>query len=107
MFEPEIREFFERAEDEGLPLATELLRLDGLVDRYGYEFMVMGVIEAANHPLLFAMLYYTEWCGEESVCQDLLDERSALRTRGYPEAEYTVWTAKARSFLLHRAALLN
>jgi hypothetical protein len=37
MFAPEIREFFQHAEDEGKLLATELLRLDGPVDRYGYQ----------------------------------------------------------------------
>jgi hypothetical protein len=65
------------------------------------------VIEAANPSLLYAMLYYSEWCGEDSVCQDILDERGTLSTRGYPEAECAAWTAKTRRFLLHHARMLN
>ena len=53
------------------------------------------------------MLYYTEWRGDESVCQSLIDDGNALHARGFPEDEYAAWTAKARSFLLHHAALLN
>jgi hypothetical protein len=40
------------------------VRLDGLVDRFGYEAIVREIIEAAHPPLLDAMLYYTEWRGE-------------------------------------------
>ena len=29
--------------DDGAPLALELVRLDGLVDRFGYEFIGRGV----------------------------------------------------------------
>ena len=83
------------------------MRLDGLVDRYGYEFIVRGVIEAAHPPLLVAMLCYTGWRGDESVCQSLIDDGNALCARGFPVDEYAAWSAKARSFLLRHAGLLN
>ena len=103
MLPPEI---LDHAED-GTPLALELVRLDGLVDRFGYQAIVREVIEAAHPPLLVAMLYYTQWRGDESVCQSLIDDGNALCARGFPEDEYAAWTAKARRFLLRRAALLN
>ena len=93
--------------DDGKPLALELVRLDGLVEHYGYEFIVRGVIEAAHPPLLVAMLCYTEWRGDESVCQSLIEDGNALYARGFPQDEYAAWSAKARSFLLRHAALLN
>ena len=103
MLPPEILEHA----DDGKALALELVRLDGLVDRFGYQVIVRGVIEAAHPPLLVAMLYYTQWCGDESLCQSLIKDGNALCARGFPKAEYAAWTAKARRFLLHRAALLN
>ena len=103
MLPPEVLEHA----DDGKALALELVRLDGLVDRFGYQFIVRGVIEAADPPLLVAMLYYTQWRGDGGVCESLIDDGNALCARGFPKAEYAEWTAKARRFLLHRAALLN
>jgi hypothetical protein len=94
-------EILKHAKD-GAPLALELVRLDGLVERFGYEAIVREVLDAADPPLLVAMLYFTEWRGTESVCKSLIDDGNALHARGFPEAEHAMWTAQARAFLLRR-----
>ena len=98
MLPPEI---LKHAKD-GAALALELVRLDGLVERFGYNAVVRDVLDAADPPLLVAMLYFMEWSGTESVCQSLIDAGKALHARGFPEAEYAMWTAEARAFLLRR-----
>jgi hypothetical protein len=98
MLPPEI---LKHAKD-GKALALELVRLDHLVERFGYNAIVREVLDAADPPLLIAMLYFTEWSGTEIVCQSLIDHGKALHASGFPEAEYATWTAEARAFLLHR-----
>ena len=93
--------------DDGKPLALELVRLDGLVDRFGYQAIVREVIEAGDHPMLFAMLYLIECRDPGPISRSLIDHDYALRARGFPKTEHATWAAEARSFLLHRAKLLN
>ena len=98
MLPPEI---LKHAKD-GKALALELLRLDRRVERFGYSAIVREVLDADDPPLLIAMVYFTKCISPETIGQSLIDEGNALHARGFPEAEYATWTARARAFLLRR-----